>query len=331
MLGYAVAIKLNERVISRCDYTLGQGKALVNGHILTEPVRLALLAQKSPGRDRGLLRVALAAAPTTLTQEAEMRDADRSLPEGFSLWTLPYEQVGLPLGEHWFPAGPEVLEPIPLDADLTIALPAFRELVPSLLRPDPPRRPFRRGETGSRVGSGNFRRGRVLAGHFSWRVEVGGSVRVAAASASRRGRDPRRGGLRPSTEPAPKCVARTRARYDTSVSAPTLGPAPRLRQLAGGSRGSRTPRFVPAMALPCAAASVSYWKARTRSIPALRKHHASPPRPPWCPPQPRSRASAATQCRRMRSSMPGRSDRYLRRMRAISFASRIQHDTTHPD
>ena len=27
ILGYGVAIKLGERVISRCDYTLGQGKA----------------------------------------------------------------------------------------------------------------------------------------------------------------------------------------------------------------------------------------------------------------------------------------------------------------
>ena len=125
ILGYGVAIKLGERVISRCDYTLGQGKALVNGQILAEPVQLALLAQRSPGRDRGLLHVALAAATTTLTQEAEMRDADRSLSEGFSLWTMPYEQVRLPLGERWFPAGPELLELIPLDADPTIALPAF--------------------------------------------------------------------------------------------------------------------------------------------------------------------------------------------------------------
>ena len=117
-VGYTLSFHLGARSLSRMDYPHGPALALLDGDILSDPVRLALRAQKNPGREKGLLRVVLAAAPTTSRQEAAILDADRSLAEGMALWDLPDEQIGLSLGDRWFPAGPEMLEPIPVGEDL---------------------------------------------------------------------------------------------------------------------------------------------------------------------------------------------------------------------
>ena len=45
-------------------------------------------------------------------------DADRSLSDTMALWELPEEQIGLSLGDRWFPAGPKMLEPIPVGDDM---------------------------------------------------------------------------------------------------------------------------------------------------------------------------------------------------------------------
>lgn len=117
VLSYRLAFSMGERRISLHDYPRGPGHALLKGNILDDPVRLALHAQTEPGRERGLLRIALWAAPTTMIQEALLLDADRSLPETMALRPLPDDQVGFPIGERWFPADEELLTPIPVDDD----------------------------------------------------------------------------------------------------------------------------------------------------------------------------------------------------------------------
>ena len=112
IVGYGTSILMGERVLSTCDYTYGVGAAFEKGTFFADPLRLALLAQQGPGRERGLLRVALAAAPTTPFQEAEALEIQARFSEDFRLWTLPENQVGVPLGEHWLAAGEDVLTPV---------------------------------------------------------------------------------------------------------------------------------------------------------------------------------------------------------------------------
>lgn len=129
ILGLAISVLAGDRTLSKGDYTYARGHALLESSVFEDPLRVALLAGKSHGAERGMLRVALAGAPTTITQEAELRDIDKRLPDGLALWTLPEDQIGVPLGERWFPAGPRVLRPIPVDSPSFEAdLLEFREL-----------------------------------------------------------------------------------------------------------------------------------------------------------------------------------------------------------
>lgn len=52
-------------------------------------------------------------------------EADRTLPETMALWQLPDDQVGLKLGDRWFPASADILEPIPVGPDLDERLRQF--------------------------------------------------------------------------------------------------------------------------------------------------------------------------------------------------------------
>lgn len=124
---YTLAFHLGARRLSRINYSPDSARALLKGGILDDPVFIALMADKEPGRERGLLRVALAAAPTTDLQEALLVDAHRSLPEGMALWNLPEDQVGFGLGECWLPAAGEVLEPIPIGEHIAPMLRKFED------------------------------------------------------------------------------------------------------------------------------------------------------------------------------------------------------------
>ena len=98
--------------MSNYIYRRRVGEALENGALFSAPVHLILLAQKSRGRDRELLRVALAAGASTPDQEAELFDLAKRYPGEVPLWDLPEDLVGISIGVRWFPAGAEVLEPI---------------------------------------------------------------------------------------------------------------------------------------------------------------------------------------------------------------------------
>ncbi len=111
-----MSVMMGERVLSTCTYTWEHGRRLLEGPFFLEPVFLGLLAVKSAGRERGLLRVALVAGPTCPEQEAFLMDLDTLGEESLGLWTLPGDHPGLPLGERWFPAGPDVLRPIATDS-----------------------------------------------------------------------------------------------------------------------------------------------------------------------------------------------------------------------
>ncbi|MEX2376142.1 MAG: hypothetical protein WD942_11260 [Dehalococcoidia bacterium] len=124
-VGYRLAFHLGERFLSSLDYPHGPARFLLDSNVLDDPVLLALRAHTSPGRQEGKLRIVLAAAPTTETQEALIVDADRSLSNGMALWDLPGDQVGLSLGDRWFPAGDDVLAPIPCGPGLTERLHEF--------------------------------------------------------------------------------------------------------------------------------------------------------------------------------------------------------------
>jgi hypothetical protein len=117
-VGYALEVRMGGRFLSRMTYPYRPARVLLEGGVLDDPVRLALRAFKSAGREQGLLRVAMAATPTTAVQEAKILDADRSLPETMALWQLPDDQVGIRLGDRWFPAGPAVLAPVPVGPDM---------------------------------------------------------------------------------------------------------------------------------------------------------------------------------------------------------------------
>lgn len=117
-VGYSLEFRMGGRFLSRINYPYGPARALIDGGVLDDPVRLALCAFKSAGREKGLLRVAIAAAPTTVVQEAKILDADRSLPETMALWQLPDDQIGVRLGDRWFPAGPAVFAPVPVGPDM---------------------------------------------------------------------------------------------------------------------------------------------------------------------------------------------------------------------
>ena len=122
---YTLSFRLGERELSRMDYPHGPARVLLDTSVLDDPVRIAMRAQKSPGRERGLLRIVLAAAPTTDIQEAIIMDADHSLPDGMALWDLPEGRVGLSLGDRWLSAGPDVLTPIPIGEDMGARLLEF--------------------------------------------------------------------------------------------------------------------------------------------------------------------------------------------------------------
>jgi hypothetical protein len=116
-LGYKLSFSMGDRWLSQRDYPHGAARVLLDSGVLDDPLTIALRAQTTPGRDKGLLRVVLAAAPTTALQEAIIVDADRSLPETMALWSLPEEQIGISLGDLWFPAGEKVFAPVPAGPD----------------------------------------------------------------------------------------------------------------------------------------------------------------------------------------------------------------------
>jgi len=113
-VGYNLSFFMGERRLSRIDYPHGAARVLLDSGVLDDPMLIALQAQTSPRRDEGLLRIALAAAPTTDEQEAILIDAHRSLPEGMALWELPEDRIGVGLGDLWLPAGPRVFDPVPV-------------------------------------------------------------------------------------------------------------------------------------------------------------------------------------------------------------------------
>lgn len=105
---------LGGRVVTARDFRFDQSRALLGSAIFDDPVRLVLAADKRTGRSRSVLRVSILAAPTTPGQEVELLDIERTVPGGLGVWDLPDEQVGLFLGDRWFPAGAAALEPVPV-------------------------------------------------------------------------------------------------------------------------------------------------------------------------------------------------------------------------
>lgn len=116
---------MGERWLSEFDYPHDAARLLVDGPILQDPVRLAMIAQTWPGREQGRLRIVLAGASTVEIQEAQVLHADRTLPSTLALWPLPDDEVGLRFGDRWFPAAPEVLAPVEEGPDVGSRLDEF--------------------------------------------------------------------------------------------------------------------------------------------------------------------------------------------------------------
>lgn len=120
-----VSFWMGERRLSELEYPYETAKLLVEGPVLDEPVILGLIAQTSPGRSRGKLRIVVTGVPTTEVQEAQILDADRTLTSTLALWFLPDDHVGLRFGDRWFPAGEDVLAPVEHGPDLVARLDEF--------------------------------------------------------------------------------------------------------------------------------------------------------------------------------------------------------------
>ena len=121
--GYAISFHIGPRELSRHEYSYGEGQFVLEGQFFKKPVRIALLACMDPDPEQRVLRIALAATPTTAAQQAELVAADSDLSDG--LWRLPKNRLGFPLGEHWLPAGPDVLQPVPTGPDHIEEMRAF--------------------------------------------------------------------------------------------------------------------------------------------------------------------------------------------------------------
>ena len=112
ILGCTLSYQLGSRELVRCPYDREEAYAILGSPIFDDPLRLALQANNSLGREKGLLRVALAAIPTTGEQESWLRSADEALPWGLGLRRMEGGLSGLSLGDLWFPGNPQVLKPI---------------------------------------------------------------------------------------------------------------------------------------------------------------------------------------------------------------------------
>lgn len=115
-----LAILLDGRLLSTCDYWWPGAKRLLETRFFSDTVNLGFYADKRPGRSAGLLSVRLLAGPASMHQYRFLQELyEAGDGKTRSIWRIPKEPIDLLalwLGELWLAVPPRVLDSIAEDS-----------------------------------------------------------------------------------------------------------------------------------------------------------------------------------------------------------------------